>query len=226
MDTSKDYRPFDRLPPEVIVQIFCGLPDLKSVLGLGHTSHRLHGILLEHESTIARQIAITILQDGNPGLIKLAFMACETRVTRPTTVDSVREFLERYVHRGKWPSQLYRLRAVGRMPKINAAINLLMDWIQEYAFIWPAALGDSKRWTDTERSRQMRLLYILEVGVTLLEPVEATIPEGEFERLGRRYWETFSKCELTAAHDVLWRVVAQDWTGKLPEHLDISYKMT
>ncbi|KAI0384042.1 hypothetical protein F5Y04DRAFT_278039 [Hypomontagnella monticulosa] len=208
MDTAENRNLFDRLAPEVITLVCCDLPDARSAINLGRTSRRLHRFLSHNESLIAREIAIKVLQDSDPGLVKLAFMMCETRLLRPTTADSVRDFLETYVHRGTWPSKLYRLRAVGIMHIHNLSMSLVLDWELDWAFHWPSMLADQQL-TATERCRHMRLLYMFEIGTTLLHPIVGTIPERDFEQLAQRYWNTFSEFELAAAHSMLWRLASE-----------------
>ncbi|KAI4859935.1 hypothetical protein F4820DRAFT_453433 [Hypoxylon rubiginosum] len=116
---EKELSPFERLPPETIIQIFSGLPNLKSILHLCLASRRFHAILLENEGAIARGFAITLLEYDNPWAVKLAFMACESRVIDHVSEDSVSDFIDTYVHREAWPLKLYRLRALHLMPKIN-----------------------------------------------------------------------------------------------------------
>ncbi|KAI1762124.1 hypothetical protein GGR53DRAFT_532883 [Hypoxylon sp. FL1150] len=68
---------FERLVPELIVEIFSALPDLNPILHLCLASRRFHAILSENESAIARGFALKILGYNNPPVLKLAFMACE-----------------------------------------------------------------------------------------------------------------------------------------------------
>ncbi|KAI0149983.1 hypothetical protein F4776DRAFT_188338 [Hypoxylon sp. NC0597] len=221
-----------QIATETIIDIFSSLPNLRSVLALGGTSKRLHAILLKHEGIIARNQAIHILGDDDPGLVKLAFIACYACSIIRRSTEGVRQFLDAYVNRGKWPSQLYRLRALSIMPKINMGVELVEDWLATYGILWPVKLT-SKCFTATESSRLRRHIFMLEAAVTILHPLVERIPEDEFQQLAKRYWETFSRCEVDAAFDVLWKFgpshfTCTRWsacigrtTGEVREHLPL-----
>ncbi|KAI1413228.1 hypothetical protein F5Y13DRAFT_179698 [Hypoxylon sp. FL1857] len=204
MTTKTEGSSFDGFPVETILPIFCSLPNVGAVLNFGAISRKHQAILLENEGVIARNLAIRILGDDDPGLVKLAFIACYARDIIRQSIQGVRQFLEAYVNRGRWPTQFYRLRALGAMPKINMGIELLEDWIATYGMLWPVTLED-KCFTATESLRLRRHLYILEAAVTILQPIEDHVPEDEFQPLAKRYWETFSRCEVDAAWDILWQ---------------------
>ncbi|KAI1762125.1 hypothetical protein GGR53DRAFT_468626 [Hypoxylon sp. FL1150] len=203
--TEKELGPFERLPLEAILQIFSSLPNLKSVLNLGLASRDFHSILTKNEGAIARGFATTVLGHDDPGLLKLAFMACEARIIDLKSKDSIAEFIHTYVQREAWLPELYRFRALHALPKINMAIKLVIDWIGTYGTLWPLKL-ESKAYTQTEITRIERIVYIFEVSVTLFQAIKNILPKNEFFDLCDPFWVKFSRietCILDAMLDLL-----------------------
>ncbi|KAI1774822.1 hypothetical protein F4818DRAFT_419084 [Hypoxylon cercidicola] len=209
---EKEPSPFERLPPETIIQIFSSLTSLKSVLHLCLASRRFHAILSQNEGAIARGFAITLLEEDDPSLLKLAFMACESRIVDQGSKDSVAEFIAAYVHRDNWPLKLYRFRALHSLAKTNMGVELLVDWIATYATTWPLKL-ESKAYTRTEITRLKRYIYIWEVGVCLFESVSRKPHKEEFWHLAMKFWDAFSLCELVSLSR-LWCTIERNsfWT--------------
>lgn len=199
---NEETGPFERLPLEIIIQIFSSLPNLKSVLNLGLASRDFYSILSENEGAIARGFAITILEVDDPGLLKLAFMACESRTIDTTSKESITEFIDTYVWRRAWPLKLYQLRALYSLPKINMAVKLIIDWVATYCTIWPLKL-ESKAYTETEITRLERIIYIFEVTVTLFQSVVESLPKQEFYDLSNKFWYNFSWYETGILYDDL-----------------------
>ncbi|KAI0837163.1 hypothetical protein F5Y06DRAFT_297950 [Hypoxylon sp. FL0890] len=211
--TKDKGNPLDGLATETIIPIFCKLPNVKSILAFGAISKKYHAILSKHEGIIARNHATKILGDDDPGVVKLAFIACYARFIIRRTTEGLQQFLEAYVHRDNWPSQFYRLRAFSVMPRMNMGIELVEDWLATYGMLWPVK-SVFKGFTPTESSRVRRGLYMLEAAVTIFEPTRGQIPEDELQELAERYWETFSRFEVDAGWDVLWKLA--------PSHLNCS----
>ncbi|KAI1136053.1 hypothetical protein F5Y05DRAFT_392767 [Hypoxylon sp. FL0543] len=203
--------PLDVLPAETIIPIFCSLPNVQSVVAFGMISKKIHAILKKHEGVIARDLAITILGDDDPGVVKLAFITCYARFIVRRSTQGIQQFLKAYVHRNHWPSRLYQLRALAILPTINMGIELVEDWLATYGILWPVKLS-FKCLTATESSRLRRHLYMLEAAVAVLEPMRNRIPEDEFLQLAKRYWETFSRFEVDAGWDLLWKLAPSHLT--------------
>lgn len=247
--TEKEFITFECFPPEIVVEIYSALPDLRSILHLCLTSHRFHAILFENESAIARGFAIKLLGYNNRSVLKLAFLTCESHILDGTSEDSdsssedddsiprdgdnsgfenlpensdnssahsdcsaeghdnsardrVSKFIDKYVHRKLGPSKLYRLRALRLMPKINMAVERLLDWIGLYGTIWPLKLDD-KFFTHTETMRLRRMVYAFEIYITLFDPIATILTDKELQRLARKFWLNFSGYESNTIFSIL-----------------------
>ncbi|KAI1098192.1 hypothetical protein F4804DRAFT_338452 [Jackrogersella minutella] len=90
--------PLERLSPELIVEILSHLPRPKSILAFGLSSRQIYKILRDNESTIARNMAVTIIGNDDPRVVNMAFTACQARLVQDPTLSALRELLKTYVH--------------------------------------------------------------------------------------------------------------------------------
>ncbi|KAI2463217.1 hypothetical protein F4781DRAFT_437650 [Annulohypoxylon bovei var. microspora] len=132
---EKGVNPLDFLAPEMIVNIISNLPNLKSVLAFSLTSRRIHSILVHNESTIARNIAAKLLEDDDPNVVRLAFLACQAGLIKVPSVHCAQKFLSAFVNPTENPSRLYRFRTLASMPSLSMSVELLLDWTATYGML-------------------------------------------------------------------------------------------
>ncbi|GAP85427.2 hypothetical protein SAMD00023353_1000800 [Rosellinia necatrix] len=124
-------------------------------------------VFLRHEGCIARNIALGIIDDGNPASVKLAFMAAEAHLINRQSPQAVDLFCDTFVHHKPWPSSLYRIRALSTLQQIHDALVEYVKW--DWAGAELPLVDTSREMSPTEAARQRRYGYILEAGYTLFQ---------------------------------------------------------
>ncbi|KAI0882256.1 uncharacterized protein GGS22DRAFT_195994 [Annulohypoxylon maeteangense] len=196
----------DRLAPELIINIVSMLPDVKSVLALGSTSHKYRAITIHNEGTIARNMAVKILGDDDPEVVRLAFLACKATLIKNPDARLIRKFIKNYVNPADHAPFLYRLRAVDLMGDLSASVELLLDWTSTYATLWPVKV-DNRAFTATETTRMRRIIYLAEAGIRLLH----TIPKPRVSQLADRFWRSFPLWDVDRAYAFLRMISSSHW---------------
>ncbi|KAI0123437.1 hypothetical protein BJ170DRAFT_713643 [Xylariales sp. AK1849] len=190
--------------------IFLNLSDANSVVSLALTGPDFYLALMKHQGAIARKIASKILEEHHPDIIKLAFMAIESRLINNRSVPEVKRFLGTYVHHEAWPSPLYRIRAVQAMSTFHAAVLKMGAWMVRYAIVWPVGLEyANQKLSITEKGRQKQ--HAKRADEALLKGHSA------FTELAHRFWTSFSKEEAYSFFCLLFQI---DRFEYLPWHKD------
>ncbi|KAI1392666.1 uncharacterized protein F4822DRAFT_441550 [Hypoxylon trugodes] len=188
--------PFDRLPVETIIHIFSSVSIVKSAVSLGRTSRRLQKILKEHECFIAYGIAIEILDDDDPLVVRLALMACRARLIPDLPIASARNIVETCISEDKRMLDFCRLDSLKLLSKMSTGIDLLINWMATYAALWPLKLKD-KTYTATEITRQRRVFYMMEASFATLYRIPK---DREIQKLWvQLWWDFFPRRETNAA---------------------------
>ncbi|KAI1647615.1 uncharacterized protein F4817DRAFT_315480 [Daldinia loculata] len=212
MALEKERPALYRLPTELVISIFSYLPNVKSIQNLGRASKKFREILLAHEGVITRHFVAGHTNDDDPGVTRLAFIACKAREflfgygDLGYPFDGGIEFLEKYVERGDWPIQFYRLSALTWLPKLSKGIESVLDWVITEMAPLPLEL-EGGGFTSTEMSRQRRLLYMLDFISTFLE--KTYVPKRmkpKFDALFKALWGSFSPAEIFLVYQLLERL--------------------
>ncbi|KAI1475691.1 hypothetical protein K445DRAFT_18713 [Daldinia sp. EC12] len=204
----------DEVPIEIVVKIFSLLPDVKSMSDFGITSKRYQNILKENESIIARRFATRIIKDIDPGVMRLAFIACKARkyeyfyygdVQDP--FDGGLDFLDTYVEHGDWPSHFYQLRVLHCLPALSKDVEVVLDWAMTHIAPFPADMED-KSFTPSEITRQRRLFYMIDfIGKFLTKSKVPLKNDPRFNVLFHTLWASFSPAEVYLAYELLTRMI-------------------
>ncbi|KAI1459444.1 hypothetical protein F4805DRAFT_420332 [Annulohypoxylon moriforme] len=203
----------DRLAPELIVNIVSHLPNLKSVLTFSSTAHKYRTIIIENQRTIVRNLAATILEDDDPEVIRLAFLACNATLIEYPDYRGVRKFIKKYVNPAEKGSDIYNFRALSLMRGLSVNVEILLDWTATYATLWPLKLSD-KAYTATEITRMRRIIYLVETGFRLLY----AIPEPGLRKLADRFWRSFPLWDVDRAYAYMRMISCTDWKCKYSDH--------
>ncbi|KAI0847113.1 hypothetical protein F5Y00DRAFT_263926 [Daldinia vernicosa] len=212
MAPEKERLALDGLPTELIISIFSHLPDVRSIQKLGLASKKFQNILLAHEGVIARRFVARHTNDNDPGVTKLAFIACKALDFLPNydnsedPSDDGIKFLEKYVKRGDWPIQSYRLPVLEWLPELSKGIESVLDWIVAEMAPLPLKL-EGEGFTSTEMSRQRRLLYMLDFISTLLREIHASkLTNQKKDKLFKALCDSFSPAEMFLVYQLMERL--------------------
>ncbi|KAI0103399.1 hypothetical protein F4814DRAFT_452746 [Daldinia grandis] len=213
MALEKERLVLDGLPAELAISIFTYLPNVESIQSLGLVSKKLRETLLAHESVIARRFVARLTKDDDPGVMKLAFIACKARDFSfdygdlEDPFDAGIGFLEKYVQRGDWPVRFYQLPALRWLPELSEGIMGVFNWFVTQITPLPLILED-RGLTSTEMSRQRRLLYMLDFLSTFL--TKSDVPNRNRQRFNtilKALWDSFSPAEIFLVHQITERLV-------------------
>ncbi|KAI0191027.1 hypothetical protein EV127DRAFT_469762 [Xylaria flabelliformis] len=173
---------FERLPPEVKIQIMSHLVDLKSLSHLLLASRLYKDTFKVNETVLAKELARTII---GPGQFKLAMIAAASKSVNPLDKPAVERFLDTYISHAEWPLQRYRIALVARAIHMNEDMWKITKGIRGRGFE-ENGLG-SPTFTHAEQRR----LHICEMTSNLFLPPCDTTPtaySGLWPSLNRRLW--------------------------------------
>ncbi|OTA56494.1 hypothetical protein K449DRAFT_468387 [Hypoxylon sp. EC38] len=197
-----DQRPlsaFEKLPTELVVDIFCKLDAPSDIHSLLLTSKALYGVFAGSENYIAKAHILTLL---SPDDYKLAVMAIESRKVDSFCQESIQEFFDDYLnpHCEEWDLRLFRMHTVGHLPELIKATSVLIQDMYT-TYFWTPKYRRIITESPTEFARKARAYYIRDIAVNLFYRTTGDeILRGKvctaYESMETRYWKSFSPGEI------------------------------
>ncbi|KAI1373693.1 hypothetical protein F4677DRAFT_448263 [Hypoxylon crocopeplum] len=190
-------RPIDRLPVEILVEIFSFAGSADDVHSLLLTSKKLYAAYIKNANRIAKAHIFRLL---DPSDYKLAVMAIESRNVNPLDQTSLQRFFDDYIHHEEWGIKLFRMRTVSRLPELINAISYIVETLNESP---GTRLKRDMGPTPGENARKTRAYYMQEVSLNLFNRMPGE--EGHWilstpnKDWMTKYWANFSPGEIAQA---------------------------
>ncbi|KAI8963603.1 hypothetical protein F5Y11DRAFT_364934 [Daldinia sp. FL1419] len=211
---SQECSTLDRIPSELIIHIFSSLPDTNSIQNFSRASMKLLQIFHTHESVILYRFLARHIKDEDPGVVKMAYLACQARTAVvdfadvPSTIFGGLKFLKMYAQRNPVSVESLQLATFEGLPELSKSIESVLDWVVNNMTPLPMPLKlGGKGLTRTEISRQRRILYTIDFMANFL--TKFRVPERRnnmFIPLVKALWGSFSPPEMFMVDELMRRL--------------------
>ncbi|KAI1153143.1 hypothetical protein F4825DRAFT_416098 [Nemania diffusa] len=166
---------FNSLPVEILIEIYsCIVDSDSSLVALSSVLRFMRAVLKLHESVIARNMAIKIIDVDKEEDVKLAFIAAGVGFINVWSPDAVHKFCDAFVRRGRWPLSLYPVCLIPVVRQNHQALAAFVAWDWSHTELPLAPTVEDMSRTEAVRLR--RYGYIMEIALNLVECVSKYPP--------------------------------------------------
>ncbi|KAI0125532.1 hypothetical protein BJ170DRAFT_724979 [Xylariales sp. AK1849] len=183
-----------RLPPEIIIQIFACLPELQYMASFCTAYEITRAIYTKNSGVIIKRY---LLQRFGGKTLKLLMMAFKSRVARSSDEASLKAFFKEFVYPKHVRSNHWTLETAHELEHLVDLITALI--VNALAF--RSAMGGRQTGerlvTESEHARIVRTYCMMDIAANLFHRHQGRVRlKTAFPEWSRTYWRLFSKIEI------------------------------